>query len=73
LPKNTNIKICRIIILPAVLDECETRSLTLTEEHRLRAIRNTAVRNIFGSKRDEVTGVMRRECTVRSCMIDTAH
>jgi hypothetical protein len=56
LPKNTNIKICRIIILPVVLDECETRPLTLREEYRLRAIGNTVLRNIFGSKRDHVTG-----------------
>ena len=72
LPKNTNIKICRIIILPVVSDECETRSLTLREEHRLRAIGNTALRNIVGSARVEITG-LRRDCIMRSCMIGTAH
>jgi len=56
LPKNTNIKICRILILPVVSDECETRSLTLREKHRLRATGNTELKNIFGSKRDEITG-----------------
>ena len=40
-----------IIILPAVLYGCETWSLTLREEHRLRVLRR-----IFGPKRDGVTG-----------------
>ena len=35
---------------------CETRSLTLREEHRLRVFENRALRRIFGPKRDEVTG-----------------
>jgi len=39
------------------LDECETRSLTLREEHRLRATGNRVLKNIlvFGSERDKVT------------------
>jgi hypothetical protein len=36
LPKNTKIKIYRTVILPVVLYGCETWSLTLSEEHRLR-------------------------------------
>jgi hypothetical protein len=28
----------------------------LREEHRLRGFKNTVLRKIFGSKRDEVTG-----------------
>jgi hypothetical protein len=39
-----------------VLYECETWSLTLREEHRLRVFENRVLRRIFGSKRDEVTG-----------------
>jgi hypothetical protein len=35
---------------------CETWPVTLTEELRLRACKNRALRKIFGSKRDEVTG-----------------
>jgi hypothetical protein len=35
---------------------CETWSLTLREEHILRVVENRALRRIFGSKRDEVTG-----------------
>jgi hypothetical protein len=49
-------KIYRIIILPVVLYGCETWSLTLREEHRLRVFENRVLRRIFGSKRDEVTG-----------------
>jgi hypothetical protein len=38
---------------------CETWSLTLREEHRLRVIENRVLRRIFGPKRDEVTGEWR--------------
>jgi hypothetical protein len=55
-----------------VSDECETRSITLREEHRLRATGKTALRNIVGSERDEITG-LRRDCIMRSRMISTAH
>ena len=37
LSKNLKIKICRIVILPIVLYGCETWSLTLWEERKLRA------------------------------------
>jgi hypothetical protein len=39
---------------------CETWSLTLREEHRLRMFENTALRNICGPKGDEVTGGWRK-------------
>jgi hypothetical protein len=39
-----------------VLYECETWSLTLREEHKLRVFENRVLRRIFGPKRDEVTG-----------------
>jgi hypothetical protein len=60
LSKNTKIKIYRTIILPVVLYGCETWSLTLREEHRLKVFENRVLRRIFGPKRDEVTGVWRR-------------
>jgi hypothetical protein len=44
------------IILPLVLYECKTWSLTLREEHRLKVFENRVLRRIFGPKRDEVTG-----------------
>jgi hypothetical protein len=51
-----NIRIYQTIILPAVLYGCETSSLILREEHRLRVFDKRVLRRIFGSKRDEVTG-----------------
>jgi hypothetical protein len=60
IPKNLKIKIYRNIILPVVLYGCETWSLILREEHWLRVFENRVLRGIFGSKRDEVTGVWRR-------------
>jgi hypothetical protein len=54
------IKIYKTIILPVVLYWCETLSLTLREEHRLRVYANRMHRRIFGSKRDEVTGDWRK-------------
>ena len=44
------------IILPIVLYGCETWSLTLREERRLRVFENRVLRTVFGPKRDEVTG-----------------
>jgi hypothetical protein len=56
LSKNLKIKIYRNVILPAVLYGCETWSLTLREERRLRVFENRMLRKVFGPKRDEVTG-----------------
>jgi hypothetical protein len=39
---------------------CETWSLTLREEHRLRVFENRLLRIIFGPKRDELTEVWRK-------------
>jgi hypothetical protein len=47
-------------MLPVVLYVCETWSLTLREEHRLRVFKNRVLRRIFEPKRDEVTGEWRR-------------
>ena len=55
LSKNLKIKIYRTIILPVVLYGCETWSLTLREEGRLRVFENRVLRRVFGPKRDEVT------------------
>jgi hypothetical protein len=48
------------IILPEVLFGCETWSLTIWKEHRLRVFENSVLRDIFGLKRDEVTGGWRK-------------
>ena len=60
LAKNLKFKIYRSIILPFVLYECETWSLTLREERRLRVFENRALRRIFEPKRNEVTGKWRK-------------
>jgi hypothetical protein len=56
LSKNLKIRIYKTIILPVVLYGCETWSLTLREEHRLRVFEDKVLRRIFRPKRDEVTG-----------------
>jgi hypothetical protein len=43
-------------MLPAVLCECTTWSLTLREEHRLRVFENRVLRRIFGLEKDKVSG-----------------
>jgi len=60
LSRNFKIKIYRIVILPVVLYGCETWSLTLREERRLRMFENRVLRRIIGPKRDEVTGEWRK-------------
>jgi hypothetical protein len=50
--KNLKIKICKTVILSAVLYGCKTWSLTLREEHRLRVFENRVLK-IFGPKREE--------------------
>ena len=59
LSKNIKIKIHRTKILLLVY-ACETWSLTLREERRLRVFENRVLRGMFGPKRDEVTGEWRK-------------
>jgi hypothetical protein len=60
LSRNVKVKIYKTIILPVVLYGCETWSVTLREQHRLRVFENRVLRGIFGPKRDEVTGEWRK-------------
>jgi hypothetical protein len=46
--------------MPVVLYGCETWSLTLKEERKLRVFENKVLRRIFGPKKDEVMGVWRK-------------
>jgi hypothetical protein len=62
LSKNLKIRIYKTILLPVVLYGCETWSLTLKEEHRLRVFENRVLRKIFRPKRDEVTEEWRKLC-----------
>jgi hypothetical protein len=55
LSKNINIKTYRNIILPDVWYGCETWSLMLREERRLRVFEDRVLRRMFGPKRAEVT------------------
>ena len=58
--------------MPVVLYGCESWSLTLREERRLRVFENRVLRRIFGPKRDEVTGEWRKY-VMRSVMFCTDH
>jgi hypothetical protein len=49
------IRIYKTVILPVVLNGCETWSLILREEHRLKVYNNKVLRRMFGPKKDEVT------------------
>jgi sorting nexin-29 len=54
------VKIYKTIIVLVVLYGCETWSLTLREEHRLRVFENRVLQRIFGPTRDEVRGEWRK-------------
>jgi len=56
LPKNLKIKISRTIILSVVLYGCESWSLTMREERRLRVFENRVLRRVFEPRRKEVRG-----------------
>jgi hypothetical protein len=60
LSQNVTIKINRTIMLPVVSYGCESWSLTLREECRLRVFENKVLGRIFGPKRDEVREEWRR-------------
>ena len=68
LPKTLNFKIYRTIILPVVLYGCETWSLTLREERRLKVAENRLSRRICGPKKGVVTWEWRKYI-MRSLMI----
>jgi hypothetical protein len=54
--KNVKVRIYKTVMLPVVLYGCETWSLTVREERKLRVYENRVLRRIFGPKRDGVTG-----------------
>jgi hypothetical protein len=58
--KNIKIKIHRTRILSVVLYGCETWSLTLREDRRLRVFENRVLRRIFGPRKNEVAGEWRK-------------
>jgi hypothetical protein len=58
--QSVKIKIYSTVIFAVVLYGCESWSLTLRVECRLRVFENGRLRRIFGPQRDEVTGEWRR-------------
>jgi hypothetical protein len=60
LPRILKVKICKTINTPVVLFGCESWSLALMEEHRMRMFEIDVPRRIFGLKGDEVTGEWRK-------------
>jgi hypothetical protein len=54
------VRIYKNIILPVVLYGCETWSLKVREEHKLRVFENRVLRRIFEPKRNGVTGGWRK-------------
>jgi hypothetical protein len=59
-----NIKVDSVYCL-VVSCGCETWSLTLREEHRMRVLENSLLRKIFGPEKDEIIGGWRK-CIMRS-------
>jgi hypothetical protein len=60
LSKNVKVRIFKNIILPVVLCGCETWSLTVREEYKLRVFEIRALMRIFGPKKNGVTGGWRK-------------
>jgi hypothetical protein len=54
--KNIKVRIYKTIILPVFLYGCETWTLAVREEHKLRVFENRVLRRIFGPKRERVIG-----------------
>jgi hypothetical protein len=57
---NVKVRVYKNIILLVVLYGCQTWSLAVREEHKLRVFENRVLRGIFGPKRDGVTGGRRK-------------
>ena len=60
LSKNLKVKIYRTVIWHVVLYGCETWSLNLREERRVRIFENRVLRRTLEPKRDEVRGEWRK-------------
>jgi hypothetical protein len=67
LSKIVKIKLYKIITLPVVLYGCETWSLTIREEHRLKVFESGVLKRVFGTRRDGVTGGWRKLHNEKLC------
>ena len=72
LSKKLKIKIYSTIILSVFLYGCNTWSLTLREERRLRVFESRVLRRIFGRRKKRCQG-SGENCIMRSLMICTSH
>jgi hypothetical protein len=54
--KNLKINIFTAMVINIARYGCETWSIILMKEHRLRVFENRVLRRIFGTHREEVTG-----------------
>jgi hypothetical protein len=61
LSRNEKTGIYKTIILPVFLCGCETWSLSLRKEHRLRVFENRVLRRLLGPKMNEGTGGWRKQ------------
>ena len=59
-PSNWKLRYIKLTTDCSLFYGCETWSLTLREEHRLRVFENKVLRKIFGAKKDEITGEWRK-------------
>ena len=71
--KYVKIKIYKSVILRVVLHECGAWSLTLKEEHRLKAFENRVLWIVFGPNVEKLTGEWRRPYITRSVMTYTPY
>jgi hypothetical protein len=53
LSKKKNTKVCKTIILPVVLYECGTWSLTSRDDHTLKVFEVRSLRNIWNKRRSK--------------------
>ena len=58
--KKFKVNTYKTIILPVVLYGCETWSLTLRQDQRLRVFKHKVLRKLFGSKSNKIIGKWRK-------------
>jgi len=60
LSRNTKVRIYKTIIKPVFTYGCETWVLTKGEENKFKVFENKVIRKIYGPKKDEETGGLRK-------------
>jgi len=67
--ESVNINVYKTIILTFVLFWCETRCLTLREEHEWKFFEHRVVRRLFGHKREVIVEAWRRLRNEERCNV----